>query len=148
MLLHAGALTLIRNQLELIAQNKKVSIIVIGQLTNHQHAEISRLRMAIDLPPLDSPDLVYLGRHHFESRHRDGYSIEDMLLQINSVLSATSVIEQTKRMTALTSVGKRDDGYGNLVSDRAILELTSRKPRAEVYSVIPRGDNRFNPKSK
>jgi hypothetical protein len=34
----------------------------------------------------------------------------------------------------------RDDGYGNQVFDRAVFEMTAKKPRAELYSVIPKGD--------
>ena len=43
--------------------------------------------------------------------------------------------------TALINNTPRNDGYGNQVNDLAVLELTSRKPRAELYSVIPKGDD-------
>jgi hypothetical protein len=46
----------------------------------------------------------------------------------------------TTNMTALEAGERRNDGYGNMVRDRAILELTQRKPRAELYSVMPKGD--------
>jgi hypothetical protein len=49
------------------------------------------------------------------------------------------------KMTALDSVARREDGYGNMVRDRAVLELTQRKPRAELYSVIPKGDTNKPP---
>ncbi|WP_293730808.1 hypothetical protein [uncultured Actinobacillus sp.] len=47
----------------------------------------------------------------------------------------------SNRATALENPHQRHDGYGNLVNDRAILELTAKKPRAELFSVIPKGDS-------
>lgn len=35
----------------------------------------------------------------------------------------------------------RADRYGNLVKDRGIFEMTAKKPRAELFSVMPKGDN-------
>ena len=46
-------------------------------------------------------------------------------------------------MTALKNPVQRNDGYGNNVNDLGILELTQRKPRAELFSVIPKGDGKF-----
>nr|AKN38780.1 hypothetical protein [Vibrio splendidus] len=34
----------------------------------------------------------------------------------------------------------RLDAYGNTIIDNGILELMSRKPKAELFSVIPKGD--------
>lgn len=48
--------------------------------------------------------------------------------------------ESVTHMTALRSTFGRDDGYGNEVFDEAIFELTARKPKAELYSIIPKGD--------
>ncbi|WP_199189387.1 hypothetical protein [Trinickia dabaoshanensis] len=60
--------------------------------------------------------------------------------QIASALAADAVVMPNAKMTALESVTRREDRYGNVVRDRAVLELTQRKPRAELYSVIPKGD--------
>ncbi|WP_256345048.1 hypothetical protein [Pseudomonas gingeri] len=43
-------------------------------------------------------------------------------------------------MTAVKSTQLRQDGYGNEVMDEAIFELTARKPKAELYSIVPKGD--------
>ncbi|TAM49722.1 MAG: hypothetical protein EPN57_25020 [Paraburkholderia sp.] len=43
-------------------------------------------------------------------------------------------------MTTVQSTVLRDDGYGAMVRDEAVLELYARKPRAELFSVIPKGD--------
>lgn len=88
-----------------------------------------------------------MGRHHYESRVvRDGYNIDDLLKQIESALSDKSRIIMAQRMTAIQSITPRNDSYGNLVTDRAIFELTTKKPRAELFSVIPKGDNNKPPK--
>lgn len=55
-------------------------------------------------------------------------------------MAADAVVAPSAKMTALERATHRADGYGNMVRDRAVLELTQRKPRAELYSVIPKGD--------
>jgi hypothetical protein len=45
-------------------------------------------------------------------------------------------------MTALHAARDRADGYGCMVRDMAVFELSARKPRVELYSVIPKGDRR------
>ncbi|RLK29119.1 hypothetical protein C7417_5496 [Cupriavidus plantarum] len=71
---------------------------------------------------------------------RDGYTIEDVIVQMRTALDTSAVVQASSKMTTVRSVVPREDGYGNTVQDMAILELTSRKPRAELYSVIPKGD--------
>lgn len=94
-----------------------------------------------ELPPLECNEIVYIGRHHYQSRSKDGYNIDDMVKQAESALSVHSCLVPSNRATALENPHQRHDGYGNLVNDRAILELTSKKPRAELFSVIPKGDS-------
>ena len=60
--------------------------------------------------------------------------------QIESALVPDSIVIANPKMTAMQNPQTRDDGYGNAVHDRAIFELTQRKPRAELFSVIPKGD--------
>ncbi|WP_235423327.1 hypothetical protein, partial [Enterobacter hormaechei] len=76
----------------------------------------------------------------YNSRTADGYTVDDIIEQIISAMSDSSELLRTVKGTVLENKIKRDDGYGNMVNDRAVLELTSRKPRSELYSVIPRGD--------
>ena len=88
-----------------------------------------------------TPEIVVIGKHIHDSRIvRDDYTVEDVLTQIASALAADSVVVASRRMTALDAPKRRADGYGNWVRDRAILELTQRRPRAELFSVIPKGD--------
>ena len=55
-------------------------------------------------------------------------------------MSATSMVIATHRMTALKNKTARNDRYGNQVCDEAVFELTLRRPKAELFSVIPKGD--------
>jgi hypothetical protein len=83
---------------------------------------------------------VYLGRHHHESRSSQGYTVEDMVLQIRSGLAADAAPFLRGSMTSSWAIHARDDGYGKRVRDQAVFELMARKPRFELYSVIPKSD--------
>jgi hypothetical protein len=146
--LHADGKARILLQLQRLERGEQVSVVEIGRLSDEQFAALCRLKAELDHPIPESPELVYKGKHHFDSRVvRDGYQIEDLALQIESALAFDSVIEIERHMTAIVSVHLRDDGYGNMVKDRVILELQQRKPRGEVYSAIPKGD-RGGPKKQ
>lgn len=71
---------------------------------------------------------------------RGGYNIDDLLKQIENALSDKIRVIMAQRMTAIQSITPHNDGYGNPVTDRTIFELTRKKPRAELFSVIPKGD--------
>ena len=135
-----NAKELIRQNLTDIKEGKKPIFKKIGQFTDQQFRDINLLRVDKELPELECNEIIYMGRHHYESRTKDGYNIEDLIKQAESALSIHSVVIQSNRATALENPNKRNDGYGNQVNDRAILELTSKKPRAELFSVIPKGD--------
>jgi hypothetical protein len=142
MTLYKEALTLIQSNLEIISNGKKATAVEIGEFTLDQHNEINTLRAKINLPPLQDAKIVFIGGHLYKSRvTQDGYSIADVLAQIVSAFADTSEIIHTSHMTGLKSTIKREDGYGNKVLDEAIFELTQRKPKAELYSVIPKGDH-------
>jgi hypothetical protein len=68
-----------------------------------------------------------------------------MVAQITSALAETALAVASPRMTSIKSTLLRQDGYGNEVLDEAIFELTARKPKAELYSIVPKGD-RIKPK--
>lgn len=138
--LYASMEDTIRQQLTILSKGGRVPVIAIGSLTEQQHLEINKFRESEGLPALISPEILYLGRHHYTSRSKDGYSIEDILNQIISSLQLESVLVKGTHGTTIQNPIKRDDGYGNQVNDRAVLELTSRKPKAELFSVIPKGD--------
>lgn len=129
----------LRSHFEAIQRNERVSVFVIGELTEEQFIEIRRLQAEKGLPLLESKEILYLGKHLYKSRSEQGYSIDDMILQIESALSPDSIVSAA-RGTILENPHPRFDGYGNTVNDRAVLEMTSRRPKTELYSVMPKGD--------
>ncbi|MFG3447099.1 hypothetical protein ACGFZ3_00755 [Stenotrophomonas sp. NPDC047960] len=139
--LYDNAPPLILDQLRRIAGGERVGIVEIGELTVSQFDELVRQKRELGHEPPASRMLVYLGRHRYESRVRkDGYLPCDLVCKLQAALACSSVIETHRHMTAVVSTNDRNDGHGNKVRDRAILELQARKPRAEVFSVVPKGD--------
>ncbi len=135
----------VREMLSAIANGERIQPCVIGTFTALQFSDISRGRQGMGFEPLGSPEIIFIGRHLYASRARDGYTIDDMAKQIASSLSVAARVIMTRKMTCLQSVKARDDGYGNLVHDRSVFEMTARRPRAELFSVIPKGDIRKPP---
>ena len=130
------------SHLQKIINGERVPVIEIGHLTEEQHQEINKARDELEYPPLLSPEILYLGKHHVSSRHgKDGYTAEDILDQIVHILDVDVEIPVTRRQTKMVSKTLRKDAYGNDIIDNGILELMSRKPKAELYSVIPKGDS-------
>ncbi|HCK4903943.1 TPA: hypothetical protein ONA18_002915 [Pseudomonas aeruginosa] len=139
--LYKDAEYLIRANLNEIAQGNRVRAVAIGVLTVEQFEAINRQKESEGLPRLENPEIVFLGKHAYTSRVvRDGYTIDDMIAQIASALAETAMAVASPKMTAIKSTQPREDGYGNEVLDEAIFELTARKPRAELYSIVPKGD--------
>ncbi|MBF0372583.1 MAG: hypothetical protein HQL39_04110 [Alphaproteobacteria bacterium] len=144
--IHKEAEALIRKTLEVIAARGKAESVIIGYFTSDQHAAINNERARLLLPPVESPDIVYIGRHHYKRRSEDGYSIDDMVAQAVSALHESARPILSAKMTATRNPNPRDDGYGNMVYDEAVFECTARKPHAELFSVIPKGDVKKPPK--
>lgn len=139
--LYSNAIQIIEENLNALANGNRPKFAAIGSFTQQQFDDINAYRTSLNLPPLEQNEILYMGRHHYESRIiRDGYKIKDLILQIQSALSENSVVIMNARMTAIENPTPRDDGYGHQVTDRAIFELTSKKPRAELFSTIPKGD--------
>lgn len=138
--LYPDAEAKVKANLHAVARGERASLVAIGIFTERQFNDINAVRRGLSLAELGSPEIVYIGRHHYASRAAQGYAVEDMWQQVRSALADTAVIIANPRMTAMDSAVERDDGYGNKIRDRAIFECTQRKPRAELFSVIPRGD--------
>lgn len=130
----------IRSNLISIANGQRPPVIEIGAVTHEQFIQINASRVAFDLPEIRENSIVFIGRHLFNSRHADGYTIDDMIIQIASSLSDASIVLVHRSMTAIQNPAMRYDQYGNAVNDRAVFEATARKPRMELFSVIPKGD--------
>ncbi|MGW8389809.1 hypothetical protein [Pseudoduganella sp. HUAS MS19] len=142
--LSPNALDLVRANLELLKEGERPRVISVGFLTAQQHAEINALREKEGKPPLEDPEILFLGRHFYESRSRDGYTIDDMLQMVSGALAEHSIAVAHPKMTGLLNETRRNDAYGGSVQDLAVLELYAKRPKAELFSVIPKGDRKPN----
>jgi hypothetical protein len=139
--LNSDAEQLIRENLVEASRGNKLYAVTIGRLSDAQLESLNREREKYNLGPLEGT-VIFRGKHVYESRiAKDGYSIEDVILQILSAFSNSSVIRFSTKMTALQNPSARKDGYGNSVKDQGVLECTGKFPTAELFSVIPKGDN-------
>lgn len=146
--LYHDAKARIATNLQTIAAGGRAGLIALGEFTERQFDDLNAVRRGLGLHEIESREIVFIGRHLFVSRDKDGYTIDDMVLQIETALSSVSVVFANPKMTAMNNPQGRADGYGNHVYDRAIFECTQRKPRAELFSVIPKGDDRKPPTKK
>lgn len=136
----------IRANLERIAARRKVRIVPIGRLTDEQLDAINTRRLALGLGPIEQ-EIVFVGAHVYRSRiERDGYTLDDVVDQIAHAIEDAAVIVDSPYMTVIENPSLRADRYGNLVRDRAVLECSTRHPRPELYSVMPKGDVNKPPK--
>lgn len=139
--LHADARAILQATFKLLSEGDRPKVTTIGELTEAQFSAINTKRKEQGLHELESPEIVFLGRHLYNSRVvKDGYTIDDVCDQIESALSSDAMVIATVKMTALRSAVGRADRYGNTIKDEAVLELTQRRPKAELFSVIPKGD--------
>jgi len=105
-----------------------------------QVAAINANRVRLDLNPIIA-EVLFVGGHIYKSRIlRDGYAIEDVIDQISSAMEDAAIVLDAIHMTAMENPNPRADRYGNLVRDRAVFECSTRHPRPELFSIIPRGD--------
>jgi hypothetical protein len=139
--LHANAEQLIRGNIAVIKRGKKPRPVVIGCLTVEQLKEINAFRKHHGRPEIIA-EILFVGTHLYKSRvDGDGYTVEEILAQIESALCPDSVLIPSLKMTVIENPIRRDDGIASKVRDQAVLECTGRHPRPELYSVIPKGDD-------
>ena len=131
----------VRLNLTQLSAGEKPVMVVVGSLTDAQFNAVNAVRRQLGLHEIEQNEIVFIGRHLYNSRSADGYTVEDMVDQVASALSALSVAEVSVKMTCIQNPAARPDRYGNQVRDRAVFEATSKKPRMELFSVIPKGDN-------
>ncbi|MBB3743719.1 hypothetical protein FHX10_003218 [Rhizobium sp. BK591] len=138
--IYHNARILILSNLQTIGAGDRAAIVPIGQFTIQQFTDLNLARADLGLHALESNEILFMGRHLYNSRSKDGYTTADMVEQICSALHESSVIVASVHMSCMRSMIGRADGYGNTVFDQAVFELTARKPKAELFSVIPKGD--------
>jgi hypothetical protein len=135
------ALALIRANLEELQKGARPRrVVAIGTLTDTQLEAINNHRHTLGYPPMVA-EIVFLGRHIYERRIvDDGYTIDDVIDQIASGMHVESVVFNTRTMTTMQNLTPRADRYGNLVQDQLVFECSGRHPKAELFSVVPKGD--------
>ena len=138
--LYPEAKALIRKNLEALSQGQRAPRLLVGRLTEKQIDAVNSHQIEQELL-LSVAEVVFVGRHIYNSRiARDGYTIQDVIDQIESALSAESEVIANEYMTALRNPVARADRLGNFVHDEVILECTKYRPNPEVFSVVPKGD--------
>lgn len=143
--LYDNAERLIRGNIAVIKRGKKPNAVVVGYLTDAQMEAINTYRRSRNWEPIER-DVVFVGTHVYQSRVvQDGYSEDDLIAQIKSAFSAACKYIPTQKMTVLQNPTLRESGYGCLVKDELTLECSTRLPKAELYSVVPRGDMNHKP---
>jgi uncharacterized protein YfiM (DUF2279 family) len=136
----ANAGDLIRKNLMKIHRGRRAWPVVIGSLTAAQLEVLNAERARRGFRPM-TEKVVFVGAHIYNSRVlQDGYSFEDVIVQITGAMRETSILKIEPKMNGLVSCAKRDDGYGNRIIDWGVLECDVRFPRPELISVIPKGD--------
>jgi hypothetical protein len=141
--LYPNAQALIRANLEALQNGQRVKGVAIGTLTAAQLNAINAERTTEGgaLPPIVD-EVIFFGSHAYQSRVlQDGYTLEDVVDQVLSAMDARSVIVTSPRMTTIQNPTPRTDRYGNQIRDKAVLECTRRHPRAELFTVVPKGDH-------
>lgn len=104
----------------------------IGFFTAKQLALINEARASSDFQAL-LPEIVFHGAHLYRSRCvRNGYTIDQVLEQIESAFSEASVVNFSASSSVLRNPTKRMDHNGNLVNDEAVFECTSGS-RMRIY---------------
>ena len=131
----------IRYNLQKIQSGDRAPLVAIGHLTDFQFEQMNLRRAALSLHLLEQNEIIFIGKHLFSSRAKDGYTIDDVIDQIVSALSDHSVVNISPTWSRIDNPTPRPDRYGNNVMDRGVFEMTAKKPRAELFSVMPKGDN-------
>jgi len=138
--LYPDAKGLIRNNLLMLQAGQRAPRIAVGKLTKTQIEAVNAQQAAEGLP-LSIDEVVFVGRHIYTRRIlADGYTIEDVIEQIESALVKEAEVIANEYMTAIRNPTERLDRLGNLVHDEAVLECSRYRPNPDLYSVIPKGD--------
>ncbi|MDR3752864.1 MAG: hypothetical protein P4K93_09305 [Terracidiphilus sp.] len=140
--LYADGLRKIRRNLAEARSGLRPRAVKIGFFTAEQLAGINEARAERGFPAL-LPEIVFHGAHLYRSRCvRDGYTIDQVLEQIQSAFSDSSQVNFSASSSIMRNPDQRMDHNGNLVHDEAVFECTGRYPYADLFSVIPKGDGR------
>jgi hypothetical protein len=140
--LYADGLRKIRHNLVQAQSGLRPRAVKVGFFTAKQLIHINEARTSKGFPAL-LPEIVFHGAHLYRSRCvRDGYTIDQVLEQIQSAFSNSSEVDFSASSSILRNPNRRMDHNGKLVNDEAVFECTGRYLYADLFSVIPIGDGR------
>ena len=132
----------IRRAMELVAAGQRSPFVKVGIFTPEQLTAINGMRKEKNLDPIEAT-IVCNGKHLYESRCiKDGYSIDEMVEQIQFAFELATEAKREGWSTILRSTSDRIDKQGNAVRDELVFECTQRHPNANLFSAIPRGDGK------
>ena len=157
MALYENARELMRANLESAAiwwasersARKRQPMVRIGALSPEQVTTINRQRKdEADLPAVVA-EVLFDGRHMYESRClEDRYTIDDVLDMVEASFQDTSAVGPGWS-TILISVTPRVNADGRTIRDEAVFECHGKfLPHPELRTVIPRGDGKDHTKTK
>ena len=139
--LYSNAEKVIREHLELVRLGQKPLRVTIGELSRGQLDSLNEQRKKAGFDPLNGL-IFFRGMHVHKSRIlEDCYTVDDVVDQIKSAFSEASTAHLSPKMSSLRNPVPRADRYGNQVRDEIALECFANHPRAELFSVIPKGDS-------
>jgi len=145
--LYVYGIDLIRKNLEAMHAGQRVPRIKVGRLTKTQIEAVNAQQDARALP-FSIDEVVFVGRHIHKRRILgDGYTIDDVIDQVESAMSEGSEVIANDYMTAMRNPIARADRFGNLVHDEVILECSRYRPNPDIFSVVPKGD-KIKPKKE
>lgn len=114
-------------------------MIRIGTLTQVQLAAINANRAALKnpAPPIEA-EIVFVGRHLYNSRVvKDGYTVAEVLVQIQNALSERARFVRTLRATLIQDPTARRNSFGDSIHDEGcfgVLRKVSKAGTALGYS--------------
>lgn len=140
--LYSNAEKVIRDHLELVRLGQKPKRVTIGELSKAQLDSLNAQRLKAGFDPLNGL-IFFVGKHVYKSRILgDCYTVDDVIDQIRSAFSEASTAHLSPKLSSLRNPVPRADRYGNQVRDELALECFANHPRAELFSVIPKGDTK------
>nr|WP_294502683.1 hypothetical protein [uncultured Rhodopila sp.] len=76
--LYPDAETKVKANLRTIEAGGRAPLVAIGAFTEQQWDNINAVRRGLRLYEIESREIVFIGRHLYASRVKDGYTIDDI----------------------------------------------------------------------
>jgi hypothetical protein len=76
--LYLDAEAKVKANLKTVAAGGRAGLVAIGTFTERQWNDINAVRRGLGLHEIESREIVFIGRHIYASRAKDGYTADDM----------------------------------------------------------------------